>query len=76
MTNIRIFRYRIDPKLVKREDIVMNTGMFLTTVIDTIRKEAMKGPVRIFLHECENMVHFRAILKDNFPNIKVYKVLK
>ena len=46
-------------------DMVFTTGENLKHILDSIKPYAEN--CTIYLHECENMIHFRAMLKDNFP---------
>lgn len=62
---ISIFRSKIDHSATLNSDHVFTTGDQLKDIIDTIKPH--KDNCTIFLHGCENMVHFRGILRDNFP---------
>jgi hypothetical protein len=63
---ISIFRSKIeDTDLNRDSDMSFSTGENLKHIIDSIKPYA--DDCTIFLHGCEKMVHFRALLLDNFP---------
>lgn len=70
---IIIFRGKpVDSDTSNNYDMVFSTGDILQNIIQAIKPHA--DDCTIYLQGCESMVHFRAILSDNFPKAIVQHI--